>query len=303
MKKIINLIFIVFLFTNLSLLAQSRSGLAVGYEYFTSSHTNPYVNIDINGNITSYTDVANHYYFPFGWFAYSKKQYAEVSTNAWHLLFVGILNMINPNKTQVVSLDHTYSGDSYADGYVPIFNDFGKNTGLTNIEASITDQDLLRFVMSGTTADWLPVMFGVQGGVGKLGVHTSKIEEDHEPSDVEYKTYGLATFNDGTDLYFGVNTGFVTSILNDDLALLSIQYDWYYFIKGTYKDEYQMNGNRLTFELTYFPFNSNSGWLSNLHFKGYYKTTKVPFMRDFSEKYNVDWEYSKIGLSVNYFIL
>ena len=311
MKKYI--IILILTLSIISTSAQTRSGLAVGFQYETTSHTNPYVKID-NGTFQSFEDKTNFLYFPFNYGNYSKNGFSELSTNAFHLLLVGAVNLISPSKEYVISTDRTYSGDSYADGYIPIFDDFEAQTkqywgtnSQEGIEASFNDTYLLRYIFAGSlknTMLGLPVLFGIQGEVGQMGVHFSKVRDGHEPSPI--KSAGSVTgFNDGTVLTFGANTGYVTELLGNDLAIFSIQYDWYYFIKGVSEsgEERMLNGNKLTFELTYFPFDNRQEYLNNLHFKFLYKTSTVPYMKEFSDTTPIDYEFTKIGLSINYFIL
>lgn len=310
MKKYIILIIVMLTVNSFS---QTRSGLAMGFQYELTSHTNPYVKVE-NGVVQDFEDNTNYLYFPFAYSNYSKKGYSELSTNAFHLLFVGALNLLNPNKEYVYTTDKTYSGDSYADGYVPTFNDFESNTSQywgvnpqEGIEASFSDTDLLRLAYAGSMEQsfiGLPIMIGFQGGVGQMGVHFAKVQEGHEPSSGA-PISNIESFNDATDLYFGPSIGYVTELLGNDLAMLLVQYDWYYFIKGIDEsgEDMMLNGNKLTFELTYFPFDYRESFLKNIHFKLIYKTSTVPFMKKFAETTPTSYDFTKIGLSVNYFVL
>lgn len=296
--------------------AQERSGLSIGVQYETTSHENPYVfvggsNAMAPESVTGFSDNTSQFYFPLGYTSYSPKGYSELSTYAFHLLFVGAINLIGSQKQYVYNTDKTYSGDSYADGYTPVFSnsenigkEYGNFNGNKGLEASFNDLDLFRMVYSGSMKEaiGIPVMLGLQGGIGNLGVHFAQIEEGHEPSDINNDKTGLVNFNDAADLYFGVNTGYVTQIFNGDLAMLLIQYDWYYFIKGV-TDNSKLAGHKLTFELTYFPFDYRKKFLKNLFFKAFLKTSVVPYMKDFADKTPTDYSFTKFGIGVNYFIL
>ena len=309
MKKYIILILAMLTVNSFS---QTRSGLAMGFQYELTSHTNPYVKVE-NGVVQGFEDNTNFLYFPFSYSNYSKNGFSELSTNAFHLLFVGALNLLNPNKQYEYTTDKTYSGDSYADGYVPIFNDFESNTSefwnlnpQEGIEASFSDTDLLKLAYAGSMGKSIgvPVMIGFQGGVGQMGVHFAKVREGSEPSDVNAGAIDVESFNDATDLYFGPSIGYVTELFGNDLAMLIVQYDWYYFIKGIDDsgEDMMLNGNKLTFEFTYFPFDYRESFLKNLHFKFIYKTSSVPFMKKFAETTPTDYDFTKIGLSINYFV-
>jgi hypothetical protein len=286
----------------------------LGIQYELTSHTNPYVDVGIDAVNQGFEDKTSFFYFPFAHSSYSKHAFSEFSTNAFHLLFKGALNLINPNKEYKYTTDKTYSGDSYADGYVPIFDDFEKNTSEywsvnphEGIEASFSDTDLLRFAYAASMAEsviGLPIMLGFQGGVGQMGIHFAKVREGHEPSSLNNGAIGITSFNDATDLYFGPSIGYVTEVLGNDLAMLLVQYDWYYFIKGIDDsgEDRMLNGNKLTLELTYFPFDIRDKYLDNLFFKFIYKTSTVPYMKGFSDKISVDYEFTKIGFGINYFI-
>ncbi len=312
--KPINILFIILIISTTITTAQERTGVFAGFTYETTSHENPYVFVDGSNamdplSVTGFSDNTNHLYFPFGYAAYSDQGYAEFSTYAFHQLFVGALNLLRTNEYKI-GVDKTYSGDSWADGYVPVFNDAGEIgnqydnfTGNKGLEASFIDMDFLRLVYSGSIKSYagIPLMLGFQGGIGNFGVHFAQVEEGHEPSEINNDYTGLVNFNEAVDLYFGINTGYVTEIFEDDLAMLLIQYDWYYFIKGT-GDEMRLEGNKLTVELTYFPFDYRKKFLKNIFFKGFYKSSTVPYMKDFAEKFPTDYSFSKIGLGVNYFI-
>jgi hypothetical protein len=296
--------------------AQERSGLYVGVNYNVNTYTNPYVYVTGNQleptSVSGFEDNSTNFYFPCGYATYSKAGYSEFSTSAFHYLFVGALNLLNPNKEYTITTDHTYSGDSYADGYVPVLNNvtqntsqywnFGNNQGL---EASFAEIDLFRMVYSGNFGEsllGLPFMAGFQGGVGNFGVHFARVQEGAEPGDANNDGTGLVNFNDAVDLYFGANVGYVTEIMGDDLAMLVLQYDWHFFIKGV-GTETQLKGNRITLELTYFPFGEDEGFLSNLFFKGFYKHNSVPYMKKFADTISTDFSNSSVGIGVSYFLL
>lgn len=300
-----------------SIVAQTRSGLMVGVQYEATSHTNPYVYVGGNDplnpqSVKGYSDNTSHFYFPFGYVNYSKKGYSEFSTYAFHLLFVGVLNLINPNKEYKYTTNKTYSGDSWADGYSPVldeadgvyheYNPYATDHGL---EASYVDMDFLRLAFSGNIDEWIgvPLMIGAQGGIGNFGVHFAKVMDGHEPTELNNDKNGLVNFNETVDLYFGPSIGYVTEIMDDDLAMIQLQYDFYYFIKGTGNDEYRLDGNRFTAELTYFPFDYRQSIWKNLFFKVFYKTSTVPYMKDFADKMPTNYTYSKIGIGINYLIL
>ncbi|MCF8241208.1 MAG: hypothetical protein K9J16_07465 [Melioribacteraceae bacterium] len=313
MKKIL-IVLTLFTFT---VIAQTRSGLMVGVQYESTSHTNPYVFVGgtdpLNPlSVQGFSDNTSHVYFPFGYASYSENGYSEFSSYALHELVVGVMNLLNSNKQYKYSTDKTYSGDSWADGYVPVLDGANSVSQQTNsiaggnfgLEASFLDMDFLRLAYAGTMQDFLnlPVMLGFQGGVGNFGVHFAKVQEGHEPSEINNDGTGLVNFNEAVDLYFGPSIGYVTQIFPGDLAMLLVQYDWYYFIKGT-GDEMRLDGNKLTFELTYFPFDRRKPMLKNLFFKLFYKTSTVPYMKKFADSLPVDYSFSKIGIGVNYFIL
>ncbi|GJQ61871.1 MAG: hypothetical protein SCALA702_09240 [Melioribacteraceae bacterium] len=290
----------------------TRWGLLLGVEMQSTSHTNPYVVYQgteyAPTSYQGFEDNTTHFYFPFGYYAYNEDFYTEFSTSAAHLLIVGIANLLNPNKEYKYTTDKVYIGDSYADGYIPVFNDFEQNTssewGLGNgqgIEASYNEQELFRLAFSGSLKEYyVPISAGVQGGIGKIGVHFANVQEGHEPSPANTDGPGLTNFNDFTHLSYGVNIGKGISITGKDLLYVLAYYDWFYFMDGV--DEAQGGGNRLTIEATYFPF-ENGTFLGNLSFKGYYKNISIPFMKNFNEVLPVDYSNSTIGLGVNLFLL
>lgn len=311
-SKILFTVLIVFC---VSVNAQQRSGVYLGIDFFSGSHTNPYVSYsgsEINPtSFKGYSDNTTQFYVPFGYATYSKDGFGEFSSYAMHFLVVGAVNLLNPNKEYKFSTDKTYIGDSYADGYVPVFGDVDQTSSLWNygpgkgLEASYTETDLFRFVFATnelTSTIKMPFMIGAQGGVGGFGVHFAKVQEGHEPSDVNSDGPGLVNFNDAVDLYFGANIGYGTEIMGEDLALVSLQYDWHYFIKGV-EDDSQLKGNRITVELTYFPFSSESGFLSNIFFKGYYRHNSIPYMKKFAESIETTYTNTIVGLGVSYFLL
>lgn len=314
MKKIIMISISIFVL-NLFVTAQTRSGLMIGVQYETTSHTNPYVlvggtNAAAPNSVTGFSDNTSHFYFPFGFANYSTKGYSEFSTYAFHQLLVGVMNLLNSGKDYKFTTNKTYSGDSWADGYVPVFDNANSvfiqnNNNAINygLEASFIDMDFLRLAYAGSMKSFLglPFMLGLQGGVGNFGVHFAKVQEGHEPTELNNDGSGLVNFNETVDLYFGPSLGYVTEIFKGDLAMLLVQYDWYYFIKGS-GDENRFDGNRLTVELTYFPFEYESNFLGNMFFKGFYKTSTVPYMKTFAEQIPTDYTFSKIGLGVNYFV-
>lgn len=294
-----------------------RSGVYLGAEYQMASHTNPYVYYEGSElEPTSYKgfeDKTSQLYFPFGYSVYSPKGYSEFSTSAAHYLLVGAGNLINPNKEYEFNQDHAYKGDSYADGYVPVFDDFAENTSEywnlpsgKGIEASYSEVDLFRIIYSGaflTDLIDLPFLIGVQGGVGNIGVHFARVEEGHEPSDAADDGPGLTAFNELVDLYYGVNVGYATPFTGKDLMVVTVQYDFYYFIKGTVNDEYVHDGNRLTIDAAYFPFENDGSVLGNLFFKVFYKTSTIPYLKKFNEKMPIDYSNSTFGLGVNLYLL
>ncbi|MBL1213951.1 MAG: hypothetical protein HND52_11390 [Ignavibacteriae bacterium] len=309
-------IVILFLLWTTIIVCQERSGLQIGVQYEMTSHTNPYVFVEgtdqLNPiSVKGFEDNTSQVYFPFGYVNYSKKGYSEFSTYAFHMLAVGGMNLLSSNKEYVFTTDKTYSGDSYADGYTPVFDNagsvgaeyknFNTNKGL---EASFEDLDLVRLVYSGSLNKVIgvPLMLGAQGGLGNFGVHFAKVQPGHETTELNNDHTGLVNFNETVDLYFGANVGYVTEIFEGDLAMLLVQYDWYYFIKGV-PDNSFFDGNKLTVELSYFPFDYRRKFLKNLFFKAFYKTSSVPYMKTFAEKFETDYTFSKIGIGVNYLIL
>ena len=314
MKKEVLYIFVVFVFCT-TLKAQERSGIYLGVNYYSASHTNPYVYVTGNElnptSVQGFDDKTSQFYIPFGYASYSKEGFSEFSSYALHFLVVGALNLINPNKEYTITTDHTYSGDSWADGYVPVFDDISQTSQYWNygtnkaLEASYVENDLFRFAFATnklTESIDMPVIAGVQGGVGGLGVHFAEVEKDHEPGDVNNDHSGLVNFNDAVDLYFGANIGYTTELTGHDLALVSVQYDWHYFIKGV-SDNSQLKGNRLTVEVTYFPFDVRKGFLKNLFLKAFYKHNSIPYMKKFAEKIETTYTNTTLGLGVSYFIL
>lgn len=290
----------------------TRSGLLLGVEMQMTNHTNPYVVYEgteyAPTSYRGFEDNTTHFYFPFGYYVYNEDLYGEFSTSSAHLLIVGIANLLNPNKEYKYTTDKVYIGDSYADGYIPVFEDFEQNTssewGVNSgqgIEASYNEQELFRLAMSGTLEDYyLPFSAGVQGGIGKIGVHFANVQEGHEPSPANTDGPGLTNFNDFTHLSYGVNVGKGLSITGKDLLYVLAYYDWFYFMDGT--EEPQGGGNRLTIEATYFPFEERT-FLGNVSFKAYYKNITIPYLKNFSKVLPVDYSNSTIGLGVNLFLL
>jgi len=306
------LVVVSFFITTVAINGQTRSGVLVGLQYESTSHENPYVHVEGSNSltptsVTGYSDNTSHFYFPFGYVNYSKNGFSEFSTYALHMLVVGTMNLMNPNKQYEYTTDKTYSGDSYADGYTPIFDNSDQfSVGNKGLEASFNDMDLFRMVFASSMEKFLglPVLIGGQAGLGNFGVHFAGVQEGHEPSDVNNDYVGLVNFNETADLYFGVNTGYATEIMGADLALLTVQYDWYFFIDGVSQtgEERVFGGNKLTVELIYFPFDAKEDYLSNLFFKAFYKSSTVPYMKEFAEKFPTNYTFTKIGLGVNYLI-
>jgi|GEM_PF-2305912 len=313
-KRTTIMLFLAVFINLLSAQSNVRSGLQMGVELRSGTHTNPYVHYSgselVPTNLIGFEDVTTQVYFPFAWSVYSKDGFSEFSTSAGHLLIVGIANLLNSNKEYKFTTDKAYAGDSYADGYVPVFGDFEANTSQywgtapnKGIEASYGESDLFRFIYASnafTESIKLPVLVGFQGGIGQIGVHFANVQEGSSPTEANTDGPGLTNFNDLTDLYYGANLGFASSITGTDLAVLSVQYDWFYFIKGV--EENRGGGSRLTIEATYFPF-ENEGILGDLFFKAYYKSTTIPYMKKFNEIMPVDYKNSIIGLGVNLFLL
>lgn len=235
--------------------SQERSGIMVGLNFLTTSHENPYVYFSGSEtnpqNFKGFGDNTTQFYIPFGYVNYSKNSYSEFSSAALHFLVLGGINLLNPNKEYKFSTDRTFLGDSYADGYIPVFSNFLNNTGPLGteengrvIEASYSEIDLLRFVFSSRFIKQLPVMFGAQGGIGKFGVHFSWVKDGASPTPANTDGPGVVNFNDGTDLYFGINAGTAIELGKMQLLHFLLQYDWHYFIDGVEKA--QVNGNRIT---------------------------------------------------------
>jgi len=303
-------IVIILIFSSL-IYSQERSGLMVGLNFLTTSHENPYVYFSGSEtnpqNFKGFSDNTTQLYIPFGYVNYSKDSYSEVSSAALHFLVLGGINLLNPNKAYKASTNKTFTGDSYADGYIPVFSDFLDNTGALGtaestrvIEASYSEIDLVRAVFSSRFIKQLPVMFGAQGGIGKFGVHFSWVKDGSSPTPANTDGPGVVNFNDGTDLYFGVNTGAVVELGRMQLLHFSLQYDWHYFIDGVEKA--QVNGNRITLEASYFPFPDRTFW-GNLFFKAFYKHNNVPYMKKFADAQPVDYSNSTFGLGIQLIIL
>jgi len=312
MKYLIKVFTIIIVLATLPTNGQTRSGIVVGVQYESTSHQNPYVFVEGNSasspiSVTEYSDNTSHFYIPFGYSVFSKKGFGEVSSYALHMIVVGTMNLISPSKQYEYSTDKTYSGDSYADGYTPIFDDAGQfSVGNKGLEASFNDMDLFRFAFAGSMEEYisLPILLGGQGGLGNFGVHFAAIQEGHEPSEANNDYVGLVNFNETADLYFGVNTGYASEIIGGDLVILSVQYDWYFFIDGVDQigDERKMEGSKLTVELTYFPFDHQSEYLKNMFIKAFYKSSDVPYMKQFAESIPTNYTFTKIGLGINYLI-
>lgn len=285
--------------------SQDRSGLLMGLDFTSTNHTNPYVFVEGTNayepeGVKGFKDKTSHFFLPFGYVSYSKAGYGEMTTNAWHLLAVGAYNLMVGNSEYHSPTEGVFHGESYANNFSPVFSD---NDFDETFEVSFIDTDLFNFVFSGSMAEYiiLPITVGFQGSLGNFGVQFANIRKNSEPGNANNDYVGLVNFNKTVHFTYGLNLGYVTSIINDDLAMVLVKYDKYYFIKGVGK-EYQGKGNRLQVELTYFPFGEDSPSLSALGFKATYRKSTVPYMKHFSKVIPTDYSFTKIGFGLHYIL-
>ncbi len=107
--------------------------------------------------------------------------------------------------------------------------------------------------------DFAGILYGVQGGIGQIGVYGSSVNEDGSASPTAPK--------------FGT---------------VSQQFDYHYFIDGP-PETYAKGGTRRLTELTVFPFDSDSS-LEGLGLKLSYRVNDMPYLNEF-----VDWTEEKIS--------
>ncbi|MCF8260131.1 MAG: hypothetical protein K9J12_05100 [Melioribacteraceae bacterium] len=275
----------VFLLSFLAVNGQDRQGVFAGFSMYNVSHTNPYINLGGDvvtpTNFVGYEDKTSHKYFTFGWAAYSEKSWGEFSTNALDLL-------INP----IAFGSENEEGQADATGSSPFFDDYESNVNLfmnSGDQPIFEETDLFRIAGGGRLIDEFPLMLGIQAGLGKFGLNPS-----------ENTGVGFVKFNNTVDMYYGVNLG-ASLEFGPVLAMVNAFYDFHFFIKGGSKDGYDNEGNRLTVEATVFPFEAESD-LGRFFIKAFYKQNTVPYLKDWSENYTVEYSNSSVGFSINYFI-
>ena len=313
MRRSLFLLSIVLILPSLIMAGDNlRDGLVMGIDFQTTNYINPYVSYEGQPyeprNLITYNDKSSFVYFPFGWASYSDQGFGEFSTYAGHLLITGLLNLISPNKEYKYTTDKVYTGDSWADGYVPVFDEFGNQTSdkwpLTpgeGLEGSYAEMDFLRLVFSGRVFRSFPLTLGGQGGIGSFGVNFAKVREGSEPSLINNDGPGVVNFNKLVDLYYGLNVGWAQELFGGQLVILNAQYDWHFFLKDDNNDEYRREGNRIRVELNWFPFSTDSA-LENIIFNAYYIQNKVPYFKKFNKYIPVTFENKTIAFSIRYLL-
>ncbi len=314
MRKILFLLAIVLSLPSLIMADdETRKGAIVGIDFQTSSYINPYVSFEGQRyeprNLITYNDKSSFIYFPFGAGFYNRYGFSEFRTYAGHLLIRGLLNLISPNKQYKFTTDKVYEGDSYADDYIPVFDEFGNQTSDKwelqpgeGLEGSYLEMDFLRIVFSGRIFESFPLTMGAQGGIGNFGVKFAKIRKDHEPVVVDNDGPGVVNFNERADLYYGLNIGWAQELFGDQLLILNAQYDWHFFLKDDNSNENERKGNRIRLEVNWFPFSRDSA-LGNIIFNAYYIQNKVPYLKEFNKYIPVTFENKTFAVSIRYLMI
>ncbi len=147
----------------------------------------------------------------------------------------------------------------------------------------------MRMIFAGNMmlpGDFAGILYGVQGGIGQIGVYGSSVNEDGSASPTAPK-FGTVYYIDAVETYYGWNTGF-SLFLGDISIFVSQQFDYHYFIDGP-PETYAKGGTRRLTELTVFPFDSDSS-LEGLGLKLSYRVNDMPYLNEF-----VDWTEEKIS--------
>lgn len=290
---------LIALFTGIGQAQQhEHDGLMVGVYMQSLNHTNPYIHYDGQfyepTNFSGFKDQTQSYYFPFEWAGYSTEGFGILHTAALDMIIQGIMHRDSDRKF-------------HPTGSLPELQTYDKKTG-SNDDLVYWEMDYLRMVYAGNIQvieNRFGILLGIQGGLGKFGIQDAPgVENSFEPSTWEDAT-PTESFNDGTDLYYGWNTGF--TLFPGSMALyVPAQYDYHFFIGGVDEsgEEYQRKGNRLLVESTFFPFDPGTS-LGKMALKLTYRRNEVPYMREF-----VNWKDEKttytnqgFGIGVSYFVM
>jgi len=180
----------------------------------------------------------------------------------------------------------------------------------SGVEIRYTEMDLLRGVFSTKNPldlFKLPFFVGGQAGIGAFGILLGqKLDGTHTEDAFDNDGYGLTTFNNTINATYGLNIGYKHNFSRSSYLYVTAQYDWYSFLDGVgfngAENKVITQGKRLTFEATYFPFNTRSS-LSDVFFKAYYKYNSVNYMARPEEINAVTYTNYTIGLGVSYIFL
>lgn len=317
MKKLLLVVFIAI--TSLS--AQQRAGAYFGFEYKMTSHTNPYVYNSATeltpGEIQKFDDKSSGVYIPFGYTLFDDDTYWDINSFALHYLISAVLNIADSDKDYIYQTGDTFAGDSFSGGLIPILDNYGENLAQTplgnqsGVEIRFTEMDLIKGVFSTKTPFdiiELPFFVGGQAGIGAFGILLGqKLDGTHTEDAFDNDGYGLTTFNNTINATYGLNVGYRYNFSRSSFIYLTAQYDWHTFLDGVGFEGAGSNkaitqGNRLTVEATYFPFNTRSSF-SDVFFRAYYKYNSVDYMARPEEINAINYSNYTIGFGVSYIVL
>lgn len=256
--------------------AEPVSGLMIGADYNMVSATDPYVSFSGSSvnptNLQGFSDSTSYIYFPFGYGAYSERGYVELSTYALNMLLGYIAGVLTGHSTY----EQYFQGDQNT-----IFD--------TRLESDknmfFVDQDLARLVFSGAFIDKLPLLAGVQLGLGNRGIHPVSGSTGQGP--------GVVAFDDDSAVYAGLNLGVSLNLLGILVQGLA-SYDWYYLLHSGVGD-----GNTTTFEVHLLPFFGSDvgrGFVA----KATYRLGSFDYLKDFATIKPTKYTYSMLTFGVGW---